>query len=79
MVITGFLVAFSISERGSRRTCLVALIFYLPIVWKRIDCLNEPNFAGLFLDIIIIALMLHYMMKKPNKSLKEGMPQNGAP
>lgn len=72
MIITGSLAVFSINNNGSRRTCLVALVCYLPVVWKRIDCLNDPDAAGLLFDVIFIALMFFLYRKNLTNRLRKG-------
>ena len=79
MIITGSLTIKTSNLNKARIFCSVALVCYLPMIWQRFNFSFGTDWGGLFFDIIFIALMLIFILKKPNKSLKSGTPQSGAP
>jgi len=79
MIITGSLAIKCTNFKKARIFCLAALVCYLPMIWQRFNFSFGTDWGGLFFDIIFVALMLIFILKKPNKSLKPVTPQSGAP
>jgi len=59
---------------------VIAAITYIPIIHLRFTWESGPDWAAFGLDIPFmgLALLLVYLFK-PNKSLKNGTPESGAP
>jgi len=74
MIITGSLTITNSNWKTVRNFCSMALICYLPMIWQRFNFSFSTDWGGLFFDIIFVVLMVVFILKKPNKSLKPGSP-----
>jgi len=79
MIITGSLTLARSKWKTARIFCSMALVCYLPLIWQRFNFSFGTDWGGLFFDIIFVVLMVIFILKKPNKSLKPWTPQSRTP
>ena len=79
MVIAGGLRIANANWKIARNICAIALVTYIPMIWQRFNFSFGTDTGGLYFDIGIVVFMLIFIANKPNKSLKSGTPQSGAP
>jgi hypothetical protein len=79
MVITGITISLKDNWNVVRILCVLSLLTYLPMIWQRFNFSFGVNWVGVIFDIAIAGYLVILIVKKPNKSLKPGTPQSGAP
>jgi hypothetical protein len=74
MIITGSLAIKISNLKKARIFCSVALVCYLPMIWQRFNFSFGTDWVGLCFDILFVVLMVIFILKKPDKSLKPELP-----
>jgi len=79
LVIAGLLKINRVKWEFARNFCAIALVAYLPMIWQRFNFTYGTDWVGFYFDVAIVIFMLIFISSKPNKSLKSGTPESGAP
>jgi hypothetical protein len=79
LMITGVVVLLKANWNIVRVFSVISLLTYSPMIWQRFNFSFGVDWGGLVFDIGLVIFVIYLIIKKPNKSLKAGTPQSGAP